>query len=336
MTIREFIYDRLYKLLLHFVSMAALAAFLLLTGTSGGVVFIILSIWGLGLVITQVFAYIKVKTQLDHLNGIMNGLDQKHLFTECVELPKSFYERKLFALMRRSGKAMIEAVSDERASRQEYREYIESWVHEIKAPITTAVLICSSAAKETRRKLAPELTNIENHVERALYYARAESAETDFLIQQSSLEEIVLQAVEKHRTLLIQSGVSIETKQLDHMVYTDGKWAVFILGQLFQNTVRYRSESPLLHIYAKSSPCQVALVVQDNGMGIPSHELPRIFERGFSGSNGRQRGGSTGMGLYICHKLAAHMSVDIQAASEIGIGTTMTMTFPSQSNLTKV
>jgi signal transduction histidine kinase len=238
--------------------------------------------------------------------------------------------------MRRSGKAMIEEVSNQRASRQEYREYIESWVHEMKAPITAAGLIANNTEPEIRRKLATELANIENHVERALYYARAESAETDFIIRQTSLHEIVSGAVEKHRTLLLQSEVQVETDDLDRTVYTDGKWAIFIIGQLLQNAVRYRSEEPLIQFYTKALGEQTQLVVQDNGIGIPPHELPRIFERGFTGSNGRQRGGSTGMGLYIAHKLADHMLMDIQAISESGEGTAITMTFPAKANLTKV
>jgi signal transduction histidine kinase len=316
--------------------MAALAAFLLLTGTLGGIVAIILCTWVLGLVITQVVAYLIVKRRLDELDSIMNRLDQKYLFAECVELPKSYYERKLFTLMRRSGKSMIEEVSNQRESRQEYREYIESWVHEMKAPITAAGLIANSTEQEIRRKLATELANIENHVERALYYARAESAETDFFIRQTSLHEIVSGAVEKHRTLLIQSGVRVETDDLDHMVYTDGKWAIFIIGQILQNAVRYRSEEPVIQFYTKTLGEQTQLVVQDNGIGIPHHELPRIFERGFTGSNGRQRGGSTGMGLYIAHKLADHMLMELRAVSKSGEGTAITMTFQTKANLTKV
>ncbi|MDR0949566.1 MAG: sensor histidine kinase [Lachnospiraceae bacterium] len=340
MTVREFIHDGLGRLLLHLISMAALAAFLHLTGTAGGIVVIVLCVWVLGLVITQIVLFIKEKRQLATLDSIMKGLDKKYLFAECVEIPKCYYERKLFLLMRRSGKAMIEAVSSERASRQEYREYIESWVHEIKSPITTAELIAGSATEAIRRKLTPELASIENHVERALYYARADHAETDFLIKKASLEKMVIQALDKHRTLLIQSGIRIEMEQLDRMVYTDSKWVVFILGQLLQNAVRYRGESPYIRFHANIVQQQVQLVIYDNGIGIPTHELPRIFDRGFSGSNGRQRGGSTGMGLYISRKLATHMSVELRATSDMGHGTTITMTFPkndmNHSYLTKV
>lgn len=266
----------------------------------------------------------------------MDGLDRKYLFMECVEKPKNHYRRRLFEMMRRSGKSMIEAVSDAQASSREYREYIESWVHEIKAPITAAGLICQNADSGLRRKLMPEILSVESHVERALFYARADNPERDFLIRQTGLNEIVAEAVEKHRVLLIQSGVRIETWGLDATVYTDSKWAAFIIGQLLQNAVRYKSEHPVIDISAKTLGQQVHLIFRDNGMGIAPHELPRIFERGFTGSNGRARGGSTGMGLYISKKLSVHMSVDIEVESEEDAGTAITLTFPAKAKITKL
>ncbi|MCP1109734.1 sensor histidine kinase [Ohessyouella blattaphilus] len=336
MTIKEYFSDKSGSLLLQLVSMAALAAFLIMSGTSAGVVAIIAIVWALGFVIFQTVAYQKLKVHLTELEIIMTGLDQKYLFVECIGKPNSHYERRLYELMRRSGKSMIETVSDAQAAGQEYREYIESWVHEIKAPLTAAELIAQGLDAEARRKLMRELEAVESHVERALFYARAESAEKDFLIRQAELSEIVAEAVEKHRSLLIGSGVQLRIDELDQMVYTDSKWAVFLLGQLLQNAVRYRSESPVITISAKSLGQQTQLVIVDNGIGIPTHELPRIFDRGFTGSNGRVRGGSTGMGLYICRRLAALLSLDLQVGSTEREGTTITMTFPSKVNLSKV
>lgn len=336
MTVQEFLGDRFGALLLQLSSMVALATFLLLTGTTAGIVRIILLIWFGGLVISQWANYWKNKTRLDELENILNGLDKKYLFYACVEKPKSNYERRLFELMGKSGKSMIEIVSDAQANSREYQEYIESWVHEIKAPITAAGLICQNAENKLRRKLIPELKNVENHVDRVLFYARAESAERDFLIRQTRLDEIVAQAVDKHRVLLIQSGVRIETSKLEQTVYTDSKWAVFMIGQLLQNAVRYRSDNSLIEISAKPIQEQVQLMVRDNGIGIPPHELPRIFDRGFSGTNGRERGGSTGMGLYISKKLAEHMLVDLSVQSKEGNGSTISLIFPTRANLSKM
>ncbi len=331
MTIREFLSDRLGKITGQLCCTVSAALFLLATGTSSGVIVLLLLFLLLIFITTQAAEYLKCRRRLSELDVLMQGLDQKYLFSECAPPPRTVYEQKLFALMRCSGRAMIGAVSDAQASMQEYREYIESWVHEIKTPLTAAKLTCRHLEPDSRRKFSAELAQIEAHVERALYYARVKSPEQDCIIRQTALADIVSQAVGNHRTLLIQSQMKIETGDLDFTVYTDRKWAVFMLGQLLQNASRYRNnDSPSILLTATRCGRQVRLTVSDNGIGIPAHELPRVFDRGFTGSNGRTRGGSTGMGLYLCRKLAALLEIDLQISSEEQKGTAVTLTFPAR------
>lgn len=332
----EFLSDRMVRLIFHGIVMAAALVFLLLTGTQSGVAVLLLVILTLIFALEQAIDFMKCRARLDELENIMAGLDKKYLFAECVPKARNTYERKLLELFRRSGRHMVQAVSDAEAAQREYREYVESWVHEIKTPITAAGLICHSADPEVRRRLSPELAQIEAHVERAIFYARAESPEKDFIVRQTDLAEIIAQALNQHRTILMQNGIQIETDGLSQIIYTDGKWTAFIVGQLLQNAVRYRSEHPVVTLRAKQIGQQVRLVVQDNGIGIPSHELPRVFDRGFTGSNGRSRGGSTGIGLYLCRKLANCLQIDLQITSEVGTGTTVSLTFPAKGNLTKM
>ena len=336
MTFGEFLSDRLGRLIFHGAVIAAALVFLLLTGTQSGVATLLLVILALIFVLEQGIDFLKCRARLEELETIMAGLDKKYLFAECVPQARNTYERRLLELLRRAGRHMVQAVSDAEAAQKEYREYVESWVHEIKTPITAAGLICRSAEPEVRRKLSPELAQIEAHVERALFYARAESPEKDFIVRQTDLAEITAQALNQHRTILMQNGVQIETVDLSQTVYTDGKWTAFIIGQLLQNAVRYRGEQPTITLCAKQIGQQVRLVVQDNGIGIPAHELPRVFDRGFTGSNGRSRGGSTGMGLYLCRRLADCLQIDLQITSEVGTGTTVSLTFPAKGNLTKM
>lgn len=331
MTIREFLSDRLGKITGQLCCTVTAALFLLATGTSSGVIVLLLLFLLLIFITTQAAEYLKCRRRLSELDVLMQGLDQKYLFSECAPPPRTVYEQKLFALMRCSGRAMIGAVSDAQASMQEYREYIESWVHEIKTPLTAAKLTCRHLEPDSRRKFSAELAQIEAHVERALYYARVKSPEQDCIIRQTALANIVSQAVGNHRTLLIQSQMKIETGDLDFTVYTDRKWAVFMLGQLLQNASRYRNnDSPSILLTATRCGRQVRLTVSDNGIGIPAHELPRVFDRGFTGSNGRTRGGSTGMGLYLCRKLAVLLEIDLQVSSEEQKGTAVTLTFPAR------
>ncbi|MCI8688238.1 MAG: HAMP domain-containing histidine kinase [Lawsonibacter sp.] len=333
MTLGEFLSDRLLRIMIQLLCVTLAGLFLWATGTQLGVLVILILALLLVFAAVQLSDFFRQRARLRELEAILDGLDQKYLFADCVPSPKKLYERRLFDLNRRAGRAMTGAVSDAQASQREYREYVEQWVHEVKTPITAARLICRELDGDTRRKLTGELARIEEHVERALFYARAESPERDCVICQTGLSELVTQAVGNHRTLLIQSGVRVETEGLERSVYTDEKWAVFILGQLLQNAARYRSEDPVIIISVRLLGKQAQLTVSDNGIGIPAHELPRVFDRGFTGSNGRVRGGSTGMGLYLCKKLAGFLELGLDISSEEGKGTTVTLTFPTKEAL---
>ncbi len=336
MTLREFLSDRLKRIALQVICAGLATLFLFATGTQPGVLVILLIVFLLVFLTVNMFDFFQQRARLLELKSILDGLDRKYLFTECVPQPRGLFERRLFDLTRLAGRDMTGAVSDAQASQREYREYVERWVHEIKAPLTAARLICRELDGDTRRKLTAELSQIEAHVERALFYARAENPEQDCLFRQIELEKIAAQAIENHRSLLIQNDIRVEMENMNCAVYTDEKWAVFILGQLLQNAARYRGPKPVITLSAKPLGRQAQLIVHDNGIGIPAHELPRVFERGFTGSNGRIRGGSTGIGLYLCRKLAVFLELELHIDSQEGAGTTVTLTFPAKENLTKL
>ena len=336
MTLREFLSHRLKRIALQVICAGLATLFLFATGTQPGVLVILLIVFLLVFLTVNMFDFFQQRARLLELKSILDGLDHKYLFTECVSRPKGLFERRLFDLTRLASRDMTGAVSDAQASQREYREYVERWVHEIKAPLTAARLICRELDGDTRRKLTAELSQIEAHVERALFYARAENPEQDCLFRQIELEKIAVQAIENHRSLLIQNGIRVEMENMNCAVYTDEKWAVFILGQLLQNAARYRGSEPVITLSAKLLGRQAQLIVHDNGIGIPAHELPRVFERGFTGSNGRIRGGSTGIGLYLCRKLAVFLELELRMDSQEGAGTTVTLTFPAKENLTRV
>ena len=336
MSLREFLSDRLGRTALWLICIGLAALFLFATGTQSGVLTLLLIVLLLVFLVVNLSDFFRQRARLLELETVLEGLDRKYLFMECVSRPKGLYERRLFDLIRRAGRPMTGEVSAARASQREYREYVECWVHEIKTSITAARLICRELDGTILRKLMVELAQIEAHVERALFYARAETPEQDCLFRQVSLEKIVAQAIENHRFLLISNGVRIETTHLDHMVYTDEKWAAFILGQLLQNAARYQGTEPVITLSARPLGRQTQLLVRDNGIGIPAHELPRVFDRGFTGSNGRSRGGSTGMGLYLCRKLAVFLELELYMVSQEGDGTAVTLTFPAGENLTEL
>ena len=333
MTLGEFLAARLGRILLFFAGGAAGALFLAATGTQTGVLLLLALVILPAFLGVQASDFLRQRNRIRELEEILEGLDQAYLFSECASPARDPFERRLMHLTGRACRAMTGAVSQARSAQRAYQEYVERWVHEIKTPITAAGLLCRRLDAEARRSLAYELGQIEAHVERALFCARAESPEQDCLLRRTSLEVLTAQALADHRTLLTWSGVRVETGDLDQPVFTDAKWAVFLLGQLLQNAARYRGRDPVVELSARRLGKRVQLPVRDNGIGIPAHELPRVFDRGFTGSNGRARGGSTGMGLYLCRRIAAFLDLGLDLQSREGRGTCVTLTFPTQEIL---
>ena len=202
-----------------------------------------------------------------------------------------------------------------RAERLEYKEYIEQWIHEIKTPITAMKLLCENHRTDWTKELLLELEKTNRFTEQALYYARSEHTEKDYSVREMALSQVVHQAIADNKYLLLQGGMRLEVEEMQDTVYSDEKWVRFILNQLIANAVKYRTEQPVLRISTHKRQDQVVLVVEDNGIGIAASDLPRIFEKGFTGQNGRMIQQSTGIGLYLCKRLCEKLGIGIAAES---------------------
>ena len=231
---------------------------------------------------------------------------------------------------------MIERIRQIEAEQKDYREYIESWVHEIKAPITGISLMCENHRDELTRRISLENQKIENYVDMALYYARSEEVYKDYVIQETDLQEVAREVLAKNKHYLIQNGIQAEV-DCRHRAFTDQKWISFILNQLVLNATKYKGDSnACIKVETQEYAHGVRLLVSDNGIGIKEEELGRIYDKGFTGSNGRTHERSTGMGLYLCRKLCGRLGIDISARSREGAGTQIILEFPVSSYLSKL
>ena len=210
---------------------------------------------------------------------------------------------------------MLEQIGEIRRERQEYKEYIEQWIHEIKTPITAMKLLCENHRTDWTKELLMELEKTNRFTEQALYYARSEHTEKDYSVRKMALIQVVHQAIADNKYLLLQSGMHLEVEEIQDTVYSDDKWVRFILNQLIANAVKYRTGQPILRFSTHRQQDQVVLVVEDNGIGISATDLPRIFEKGFTGQNGRNVQQSTGIGLYLCKRLCEKLGIGITAES---------------------
>lgn len=337
MTWKDFLGDRILLLVLNLAGMAILAGFLYVTGYYENNILLILVTW-LGILTGYlIVGFVRRRNHFRKLENILEQLDQRFLLGELMPDTFSAEDRLYKGLIKRSNKSVIEQLRRAEEERRDYKEYIESWVHEIKAPLTSIALICENRRKsgedgrgrekEDFRAIDLESQRVENYVEMALYFARSKQVYKDYFIRKIHLEPVVVDVVTRNRLLCIQNQVRVEVDCKEE-VYSDDKWIGFIIHQLLLNSIKYKKENAQVSIYTRKIPSGCVLAVKDNGIGILKEELPRIFEKGFTGSNGRNNRYSTGMGLYLCRKLCEKLGIQIRAESEYGQGTTIYLEFP--------
>lgn len=258
-------------------------------------------------------------------------LDNPNLMIEVTPEPSFEEGRIVHGLLRSANKSMLESVELYKDREHEYREYIELWVHEIKTPIASAKLVAENHAGPSTEAMLEEVERIERLVEQTLFYARSTGVDRDLLVREVSLASVVNPAVRQHAREFIGRGISLQTSGLDLLVYTDVKWATFIVSQVLSNSIAYTPESGArVKIGATRRDGHVVLTIADNGCGILPEELPRVFDKGFTGTNGRRNTHATGIGLYLVHQLAERIEVCVSIESDVDEGTCASLMFPAR------
>lgn len=290
-----------------------------------------------------IIEFYKKKNFYDNVKNNLEELEQKYLITEIIKIP-NFLEGKLFyEKLQEINKSMLEKVNKYKYIQEEYKEYIELWIHEIKIPIATSKLVIENNKNNVTKSIDEEIDKIDDYIEQALFYTRSSVVEKDYMIRKVSLTQIVNSVIKKNKGMLISKKIKVDIHDLNYEIYTDNKWSIFILNQIISNSIKYsKSEDAKIEIFAKELKDKVELYIKDNGIGIKKGEIARVFEKGFTGTNGRLIGKkSTGLGLYLCKKLCNKLNIDIYLNSIENVGTDIKITFPKNSyiemtdNLTK-
>ena len=323
---KQYLKNQLPVILINLLGMLALALFLIASGNSIQTVLFILVVWLIVLASCLLFFYFSRKKYLNKLLDMTEELEERYLLPEIMQEPEKADEQVFYQIMKMAEKSMLERIGEVQRERKEYKEYIEQWIHEVKTPITAIKLICENNRCSFTRDLMVELENINRFTEQALYYARSEHTENDYSVREIRLSNVVHGAIADNKYLLRQNNVTVTVDNVEYSIYSDDKWLRFILDQLISNAVKYRIDQPVLHFSAVKENDRVILSVGDNGIGIPQSDLPRIFEKGFTGQNGRTIHSSTGIGLYLCKRLCDKLGIGISASSE-GKGTTISLSF---------
>ena len=215
--------------------------------------------------------------------------------------------------------------------RQKQGEFLATWVHDTKMPIAVSRLLLEGATdkapEELLSSLEEELDRIEAGVERVLYSAKLESFAKDYLIQEVWLEQVVKEAVKRHSRTFIAKRIRLDLRELPGWVLSDRKWLGFILDQILSNALKYTPLGGCIRISSKGIGRHWSLVLEDNGIGIPAEDVPRIFDRGFTGRNGREFQHATGMGLYLAAQLADKLGHRLEVESKEGEYTRLIIDF---------
>lgn len=292
----------------------------------------ILTVYFIGLYIE----YLKRKKYYRKIRQTVDCLEEKYLFTEITEFAEqgNFFDAEFIKnIFHTVNKSIIENINKYKTAQREYKEYIEMWVHDIKTPIAVGKMITENNKNPVTKSIEEELDKIDEYTEKVLYYARSNDAEKDYIIKSCILKDIITESIKQSKKYLIRKKFKIKLECDDCRVPCDKKWVIFILNQIISNSVKYCPENSELKFKTKIFNEKTVLIIKDNGPGIPADEIDRVFDKGFTGTNGRTLNQkSTGIGMYLCKKLCRKLNIGISIKSEKECGTSVSLIFPVGSH----
>ncbi|WP_314990666.1 sensor histidine kinase [uncultured Gemella sp.] len=259
----------------------------------------------------------------------LNFLEQ-NILNDLEALPKSLDIRIDYyhKIIEKLYEELEKLTQENRQKNIDMVDYYSMWVHQIKTPIAAMNFLLDNEEVD-QKILQQELFKIERYVEMVLTYIRLDSISSDYVITKIDLDEVVKDSVKKYATIFINKKIKLNYVSHETMVISDKKWLSFAFEQILGNSVKYSSAGGEITIEI----CENKLVIEDNGMGIKEEDLPRIFEKGFTGFNGRYEKKSSGLGLYLCKKTLDKLGHHIEISSKVGEGTRIEITFPKEDTL---
>lgn len=255
--------------------------------------------------------------------------DQVTIHIDNLPPPENIFEDDYTKLIQLINEDKKYVVSEYIVSKQNMTDYYTMWMHQIKTPIAAMRLLLQTDSS-TNPELEQELFKIEQYVEMVLSYVRIDNSANDFVIRHQSIDNIIKQAVRKYAKLFIKKKIKLEFKETDVTVLTDEKWLLFVIEQILSNSLKYTSKGKI-SIYTVPDK---TLVIEDTGIGIAAEDLPRVFEKGFTGYNGRTDKKSTGIGLYLCSKILKKLGHSVSIYSDVNSGTKVMIDLSSKEVIT--
>ncbi len=329
MKMKKYIVDHLSSIIVVLFSYLVIFLLLIVFRTSKSLMLAITFIFiVMGTFLLFINYYRKKKFYDEFIHNVCL-LDKKYFVLETISKPH-FYEGKiLYQLLYEIHKSMIENVKIREDSIEDFKEYVEMWIHEVKIPISSLMLLCHNHRENLDNTYIHHVKKLDGYIDQILYYVRSNNTEQDFVIKEISLDKVIRNVALKNKDDLLENKINLITHPKKVSVYTDSKWLEFILNQIMNNSIKYIKEDveSYIKIDVINNKNEVLLSISDNGIGIVKKDLPYVFKKSFTGENGRTRTKSTGMGLYIADKLCKKLGHKISIESNPETGTTVLIEF---------
>lgn len=329
MSLKKYLLDKFPQFLISIIGFIISILILNVFKVELSVKFAITIIFIIVVLLNTLFDFFRRYNFYQNLKNILNKLDQKYLVLEMLNIP-DFYDGEIFYnTLYEINKSMIEKVKEYNLSITDFKEYVEMWIHEVKIPISSLILLSHNHKNQIDKRYIEQVRKLDNYIDQILYYVRSENAEKDYLIKEQNLQEIIKSVALKNKDDLLENNVRLEVDVKKKQILTDTKWLEFILNQIINNSIKYKRETTdsYIKITALEKESKIYLCILDNGIGIPKDNLSRVFDKSFTGENGRIMAKSTGMGLYIVKKLCDKLGHKIIIESEIHKYTKITIIF---------
>ena len=325
MKLTNYLKDKIIIIIITIISIILIALLDIAFKVPEGLIVLLL----LTLIIALLISYFQKRTFYNTLITNTKNLDKKYLVLETIPKPTTYEEELIYNIMCDINKSMIENVSSYINSTKDFKDYIEMWIHEVKIPISSLILMTHNHKNQVPKEYIEEIKRLDNYIDQILYYVRSNYTSEDFIFKKVKLEKIISSVALKNKDDLLENKIDLIVDIKNTEVYTDTKWLEFILNQIINNSIKYKKDIPnsYIQINATEDSSQITLFIKDNGIGIPKSDIPNVFKKSFTGTNGRDKTKSTGMGLYIAKKLCTKLGHKIEIESEEKEYTIVKITF---------
>lgn len=333
MKLSRYLKDKLYFIILFLTFLSLIILLLVGFKVSLELIIVIISLLVIFAILVLIIEYLKKRNFYNEFINIVDKLDKKYLVIEMLN-PPNFQEGEiLYNKLYGINKSMLENIKNYEISMNDFKDYIEMWIHEVKIPLSSLVLMIHNNKNNISSKMVDQVNRLDNYVDQVLFYVRAENAEKDYLIKKTYLNKVINKIALKNKDYILENNIDFNVLNCEKKVLTDSKWLEFIIDQIINNSIKYKREiaSSFIKIYTEENNEELRLIIYDNGIGIDAKDLPRVFDKTYTGTNGRLKSKSTGMGLYIAKNLCEKLGHKIAIESKVNEYTKVIITFNKES-----